>query len=209
MVHVVLLGDSIFDNATYVPDGLSVIEHVRRALPAGAEATLLAVDGNVTVDVPRQLARLPATATHLFVSIGGNDALAASGKLYERTNNVAHGLEVLCEIGRSFRRHYHSMLEAVLAVGKPTTLCTIYDAIPALGRSEKTALSVFNDIITREVFTAGLPLIDLRLVCADERDYSSRSPIEPSEIGGAKIAARIAAVALDHDFLAAQSHVYM
>ena len=35
MSHVVLLGDSIFDNGRYVPGGPSVIEHLRKALPAG------------------------------------------------------------------------------------------------------------------------------------------------------------------------------
>jgi hypothetical protein len=36
MSHVVLLGDSIFDNAGYVPDGLSVLAHLRALLPAGS-----------------------------------------------------------------------------------------------------------------------------------------------------------------------------
>ncbi len=35
MGHVVLLGDSIFDNARYVADRPPVIEQVRRALPHG------------------------------------------------------------------------------------------------------------------------------------------------------------------------------
>ena len=35
MGHVILLGDSIFDNARYVPGGPSVIEQLRRALPDG------------------------------------------------------------------------------------------------------------------------------------------------------------------------------
>jgi hypothetical protein len=30
--HVVLLGDSIFDNARYVPGGPSVLEHFRKGL---------------------------------------------------------------------------------------------------------------------------------------------------------------------------------
>ena len=42
MGHVVLLGDSTFDNASYVPGGPAVIEHARRCLPAGWQAALLA-----------------------------------------------------------------------------------------------------------------------------------------------------------------------
>ena len=53
MNHAVLLGDSIFDNAAYVPGKPSVIEQLRISLPAGWKATLLAFDGDVTADVQR------------------------------------------------------------------------------------------------------------------------------------------------------------
>ena len=76
--HVTLLGDSIFDNSRYVPGGSPVVDQLHR-LPRGWRATLLAVDGAVAADVPSQLARLPADATHLVVSAGGNDALGAGG----------------------------------------------------------------------------------------------------------------------------------
>jgi hypothetical protein len=46
MGHIILLGDSIFDNARYVPDRPPVIEQVRRSLQSGWRATLLAVDGS-------------------------------------------------------------------------------------------------------------------------------------------------------------------
>ena len=42
--------------------------------PAGP-MTLLAVDGDTARDVDAQRQRLPADATHLIVSVGGNDAL--------------------------------------------------------------------------------------------------------------------------------------
>ena len=72
--HVVLLGDSIFDNAIYVPNELPVIEQLRQVLPAGSSATLCATDGAQTANVAAQIARIPADATHLIVSVGGNDA---------------------------------------------------------------------------------------------------------------------------------------
>src|SRR3712207_2336551 len=45
MSHVVLLGDSIFDNAAYVRGGPDVIRQLQGVLPAGWKATLRAVDG--------------------------------------------------------------------------------------------------------------------------------------------------------------------
>lgn len=44
--HLVLLGDSIFDNAIYVSDGLPVITHLRQHIPSGWQATLLAIPLN-------------------------------------------------------------------------------------------------------------------------------------------------------------------
>ena len=49
--YVVLLGDSIFDNARYVPGRPAVIEQVPGALPQGWRASLRAADGHVTADV--------------------------------------------------------------------------------------------------------------------------------------------------------------
>src|SRR3954470_24212641 len=69
--HVVLLGDSVFDNKAYVAGGPDVIAQLRARLPAGWRASLGAVDGAVTADVTRQLGRVPQEATHLVVSVGG------------------------------------------------------------------------------------------------------------------------------------------
>ena len=59
MTHVVLLGDSIFDNQAYVGSGPDVVAQLREALPAGWAATLCAVDGAMTLDVESQLETLP------------------------------------------------------------------------------------------------------------------------------------------------------
>jgi len=189
MGHVVLLGDSIFDNARYVPGGPAVVEQVRRALPGGWRATLLAVDGSVAADVAGQLDRLPADATHLVVSAGGNDALGHSGTiLFGTANSFAEVLTRLADIREEFQRDYRAMLRAVLARGLPTVVCTVYDAIPGLGPAEHAGLCLFNDVILREAFRAGVPVIDLRLVCTEATDYAQSSPIEPSVDGGGKIA---------------------
>jgi hypothetical protein len=208
MGHVVLLGDSIFDNACYVPGRPAVIDQVRQALPHGWLATLLAVDGHSTEDVVRQLGGLPASATHLVVSAGGNDALGESGILGEDTGTVGEALALVHEVRTRFRRSYRAMLQALSAVGKPMAVCTVYDAVPGLAAAEQTALAGFNEIILREAFLAGLPVIDLRLVCDRPADYSDVSPIEPSAVGGAKIARVIAEVVTTHDFSRRRSTVY-
>jgi lysophospholipase L1-like esterase len=208
MGHVVLLGDSIFDNAAYVPDRPAMIDQVRRGLPPGWTATLLAVDGHTTADVEAQLRHLPADATHLVVSAGGNDALGASALLGEPATTVGDALATLAEAVGKFREAYVRMLRAVLSAGKPACICTVYDAIPGLGAAERTGLAGFNDVITRAAAAAGIPLVDLRVACTHPDDFSPVSPIEPSVVGGAKIADAVCRVVAGHDFAAGRTAVY-
>ncbi|MGF1525687.1 MAG: SGNH/GDSL hydrolase family protein [Candidatus Competibacterales bacterium] len=192
MNHVVLLGDSIFDNASYVSGEPSVIEQLRGALAARApspwEATLLAVDGDVIVDVSRQLAKLPADASHLVVSCGGNDALGYSHVLRRPVATVGEACLLLDPLCHKFRGHYRQMVAHLRRFELPVVLCTVYNAVPGLGRDAYTALALFNEIILHEAAAAGLSVLDLRLVCAEVEDYSPLSPVEPSARGGEKIA---------------------
>jgi hypothetical protein len=206
--HIVLLGDSIFDNAAYVPGEPAVIDQLRLELPAGSEATLCAVDGDVTPRVHAQLRKVPKAATHLVVSVGGNDALGFSHITRGPSAPAAHLFDELAKIQAQFRRHYGAMLQALLELERPCAACTIYDAIPGLDPGSVTALSIFNDVILRGAFEHGLPVIDLRLVCSDADDYSPISPIEPSATGGAKIAKAIARVVAIHDFSTNRAAVY-
>jgi lysophospholipase L1-like esterase len=194
--HVVLLGDSIFDNGRYVPGEPDVVRQLREELPAGWRATLLALDGDVTSGVARQLRALPADATHLVVSVGGNDALGFAHLLNARTSSVAEGIATLGQAQEVFLAAYTAMLDGVTDLGLPVAVCTVYDTNPAEAdhRVIRSALALFNDCITRAAFARGVPLIDLRLVCTEASDYAN--PIEPSARGGSKIARAIAAFVL-------------
>ena len=192
VVHVVLLGDSIFDNAAYVAGAPDVVRQVRQRLPQGSKATLAAVDGSTIGDVRGQLRGVPADATHLVLSVGGNDALGRSDFLATPARSTAEALSGLADIGDEFERAYLAMLADVLARRLPTAICTVYyprfpDA--ALQKVAVAALTMFNDCIVRAAFAHGLPLLDLRLICSEETDYAN--PIEPSARGGEKIARAI------------------
>ena len=192
MPHVVLLGDSVFDNGAYVGGAPDVVRQLRRMLPHEWKATLGAMDGAALADVPAQLARIPRDATHLVLSAGGNDALAHLEVLDRPARSWAEVLDGLSAIGEAFERRYRETVVRVLDRDLPLALCTIYhprfpDA--ALQRRAVAALTVFNDAILRVAFARGLPVIDLRLVCGDDADYAN--PIEPSERGGEKIARAI------------------
>ena len=210
MTHIVLLGDSIFDNAAYVGRGPDVITQVRKKLTKDATATLLAIDGSVPTDVQDQVRRVPADATHLIVSAGGNDALGHTDILDARSKSTADTLERLAEIAADFERRYAAMLAKVLAQHKPTAISTIYyPRFPdrTLQRLSVTALTVFNDAILRLGFAAGVPILDLRLICNEDADYANA--IEPSSHGGEKIASAIVALVERHDFTQRRAQVYV
>lgn len=192
-MHIVLLGDSIFDNAPYVDAGHSVSELLAASLP-DAQVSLLAVDGDVTTDVNQQLKAMPSTATHVFVSCGGNDALRSISKVNRSANTVGGALHILRDVTEAFRSNYKAMLSSILSKHASPVACTIYNRVPGLADIAKTALSIFNEIILEEAFALRVPIIDLRIIFDSEEDFSLISPIEPSAHGGRKIAKRISEI---------------
>lgn len=210
MTHVVLLGDSIFDNKSYVgAGGADVVTHLRNVLPGEWKATLGAIDGSVVDGVARQLSVVPADGTHLVISVGGNDALMNADLLEMRASSAAEVFAELAERSGAFERPYAEMLEKVLSKNLPTVLCTIYYPNFPDARMQKlavAALAVFNDAIIRQAILNGLPLLDLRLICNEASDYAN--PIEPSDTGGKKIAAKISELLAGHDFSNPKTIVY-
>ena len=197
-MHVVLLGDSIFDNSSYTRGEPDVVSHLRKVLPAHARATLCAVDGATTGTLSRQLTRVPPDATHLIVAIGGNDALQNTDLLETRVSSTAEALSLFADRVEAFEAAYRAALAPVLALRRPTVVCTIYNGNlePPRARLARTALALFNDVIVRFGFEQDLPVIDLRIICCTPADYAN--PIEPSGQGGLNIARAIAATLERH-----------
>jgi hypothetical protein len=189
--HVVLLGDSIFDNGAYTRGDPDVVSHLRTLLPARWRATLCAVDGATTRTLRGQIARTPDDASHVVLAVGGNDALQHIDLLDLRVASTAEALDIFAARVEEFEADYRAALESVVALGRPTIVCTIYNGNlePPRARIARTALAIFNDAIVRSALERELPLIDLRLVCSEPADYAN--PIEPSGAGGRKVAAAV------------------
>ena len=195
MSHVVLIGDSIFDNGVYTRGGPDVVSQVRALLPPAWHATLRAVDGSTTEDVVGQLGRLPEDATHLVLSVGGNNALMHLRLLDTPVTSMAKAIETLADVASEFEGRYRSCVAACLTTNLPLVVCTIYNGAfddRAFQRIASTTLTVFNDAILRVAIEHALPVIDLRSVCAKPEDYAN--PIEPSSVGGEKIARAIVVI---------------
>ena len=191
--HVVLLGDSTIDNESYVGGGRPVPEHLRSLLDEGDRVTMLAVDGHTSVDTSgEQLDRIPDDATHLVLSVGGNDALGYVGLLQQPVDTVAAGIALIGTGVREFEATYPVCLDGVLERELPTVVCTIYNGDFPLDQREviRTAVRLFNDVILQAASDRRVPVIDLRQVCSDPSDYFD--PIEPNDQGGRKIAEAVA-----------------
>ena len=191
MEHIVLLGDSVFDNKAYVGEAPDVVGHLRHMLPRDWRATLCAVDGATTADIGTQISKVPRDATCLFVSVGGNDALMHMGLLYDTTLDGRSMLAELARLADGFRADYMRAVEHVCRLEKPTCLCTVYNANMGvdLAAPVEAAVAVLNDKIYSVANESHLPVIDLRRICNRPEDFAN--PIEPSDLGGKKIAISI------------------
>jgi len=192
MPHVILLGDSILDNASYTAGGPAVIAQVREQLPAGWRATLLAVDGATTDGIPAQIDRLPSDSTHLVLSIGGNNALMRQDLLDKPVRSTAEAFSMFYKVVHEFENAYRKALDACLNASLPLVICTIYNGrFPdaAFQQRATVAIAAFDDAIIRIGVEKQLKVIELRHVCNRAEDYAN--PIEPSSVGGAKIAKAI------------------
>ena len=191
MNHIVLLGDSRLRQCRLCRRRPGCGPALREILPAGWRATLQARDGAVIAELAAQLERLPADASHLVASVGGNDALGEAALLDAKlTRWPSLGADHGCPRAVPFRLRAHA--RQALGLGLPLAVCTIYEPRfpePVLRRLAATALTALNDVITREAFARGVDCIDLRIVCDEDADFAN--PIEPSVRGGAKIARAI------------------
>jgi hypothetical protein len=180
-MHVTLLGDSVFDNRKYTYGAPAVIDQVRELLPRDWTASLLAADGAIVEDVPFQASRIPAGATHLVLSAGGNDAIF----------EVLVGTSEAERTAR-FETNYRNAIAACKRPGVSLTVCTIYGGCfhdPAYQRMARVVVPGLNEVILRLASEQKLSVIDLRKICTCADDYTNE--IEPSVRGGAKIAEHV------------------
>ncbi len=198
--HLVLAGDSIFDNDGYVLGEAGVIEQLRCTLPPTYAASKVAVDGDCIRHVKNQIADLPSNATDLIVSVGGNDARFHSALLSKIKHPSELGTLLSVPLDE-FMLGYRLMLEAAKATGLKIYVCTIYTAVPfedpIWRQFAPLAIGKFNEVIMAEASAHEIPVLHLEEVCTETNDFSMVSPIEPSNQGGQKIVNHIVEMVLE------------
>lgn len=191
MKSIALLGDGLLDNELYSEGAPSIAQYLRDLSPLDWQVALLANEGTSIVMVAQQLTKLPDSTAHIVLSMGGFDALNNLDMLDLPITSTAQGLDLFAERLEWFQDAYATTLDQVLALGIPTTVCTIYNG--KLGSKEagraRLALMMFNGAILRHAVVRGLDVIEMRQLCSEPEDFAT--PIAASGRGGRKIATAI------------------
>jgi lysophospholipase L1-like esterase len=176
--RVFLLGDSVFDNNIYVPEGASVGDLLRRKQK---QVRILARDGATLPDLRRQILRIPIMAdrrsTYIFVSVGGNDILRAYRGL-RKTN-----MGPLRRILKSYRRFLESLMEKF----KDSTiiLANLYYPTSPAYRNFYPLIRKWNIDLERIARDNSLQVLHLDKVLVSPPDFTH--DIEPSPRGSRSI----------------------
>ena len=199
MNKVVLFGDSIIDNKTYVSHGeFSVLEHLENI--SNYEYIQVAYDGHTTFDVQNKQLHLSTIVkpSHIVLSVGGNDLLQNLQYLSKgpvsNVNEAVSGIQQ--HIFEPLEQRFETIIEELSSQRANLLVCTLYEG--DLGRtdefkdvldSSKIMVSSFNDIVYKTAKKYNADVLELREIFISSDDYAN--PIEPSHIGGEKLAKSI------------------
>ena len=220
---MLLLGDSIIDNRSYVLEGeLEVTAHLKKLYLYEPDVSITnnAVDGDTMYDLKNNHLDTPdiEEASHIIVSIGGNDLLHNISFL-QRTSELSKIMgkdaridkwgvkelnpsrnkvfeETYFEIIKPFTKQYETIVANLSSHRANLLLCTVYegdlvdsDEFSDVNNSSKTMVSLFNDIVYKTANKYSAAVLELREIFVSPEDYAN--PIEPSHIGGGKLAKAI------------------
>lgn len=215
MSKIALLGDSIIDNKVYVgPREFSVLEHLESL--SDLEFSQTAVDGHTTVGVlQEQIDKIEKDTDFIVLSIGGNDLLEYLHLLVDDINKhlFSRNLVILNSFIEPIRERYEEIVERLVKQEGKVLLCTVYNGDFERGDGYETLevnqqftstygnkfegiqeaagviARVFNDVVYSTGNKFGVEVLELREIFTESADYAN--PIEPSHIGGRKLAEKI------------------
>jgi len=178
---VILMGDSVLNNANYVPTGKSVYDSLKPKLSKGIN---LAKDGATINDLYGQLDKisydLNNTNTYIFISAGGNDIL---NKRTELTSN---------EIKRLFNTYIDFLKALRIKLGSAKiNIVNLYLPTNPRYQTYKTSVDQWNQLIKEYSSKIGemYNIVDLHTLLTSPEDFVY--DIEPSETASLKIASLI------------------
>ena len=176
--NIVLIGDSILNNANYVPSEKSVVDILKTKTQ---KVFNFAKDGATISDCYGQLDKIPidlnTTDTYVFISAGGNDILNKRGQLDSS------------EIRKLFNSYMDFIKALRVKLGSDKiNICNLYLQSNTRYNIYKSSIEEWNQLIKENSSKIGemynIINVDTLLTTPDDFVYD----IEPSEIASEKIA---------------------
>jgi hypothetical protein len=187
---IVLLGDSILKNNSYVPDGKAVDNIIEERIlknDKNIELYSLAENNSKIVDVYSQINKIPLDinnkSTIIFLSSGGNDILSFYVDQNGDTTDTGFLNTMLAaykKLVKSIQTHMDLCQIVLLDVYYPT--CNQF-------AQYKPILEQWNSLIATYARENSLGLLQISQIVTSNDDFTLS--IEPSEKGGEKIAQSI------------------
>jgi hypothetical protein len=184
---IVLLGDSILKNNSYVPDGKGVdniIEERSDKNNINTELFSLAENNSKIVDVYSQINKIPLDinnkSTTIFLSSGGNDILSFYVDQHGDTSDTGF-LNTMMAAYKKLVKSIQTRMDLCQIV-----LLDIYYPTSNQFAQYKPILEQWNGLIATYARENSLGLLQISKVITSKDDFTLG--IEPSEKGGQKIA---------------------
>jgi hypothetical protein len=178
---VVLLGDSILKNNSYVPNGKGIDNILEER---SLKIYSLAVNSSKIVDVYSQINKIPIDlnnkSTTIFLSSGGNDILSFYVDQHGDTNDTGF-LNTMMAAYKKMVKSIQTRMDLSKIV-----LLDIYYPTSNQYAQYKPVLVKWNDLIANYARENSLGLLQISQYVTSNEDFTLG--IEPSEKGGEKIA---------------------
>ena len=180
---IILLGDSILKNNKYVKDGQSVEDFLRQKMTKVNSVYCFAKDDSIIQDVYKQINRIKIDRSSIiFLSIGGN--------------NILQGGESLSRI---FKQYMELVDDIIKKNDCKLILINLYYPTDIKYLKYYPSIQKWNEMLNiyvRDTKTVGqqIQVLDASAILTTPSDFTSE--IEPSEIGGRKLANKIAAISI-------------
>jgi hypothetical protein len=184
--NIILMGDSVLQNKLYVKEGETVEDKLKKMNP-NLNIYNFARDNATIVDVYEQLNAVPIGlndgSSVIFLSVGGNDFLTS----YEYDNGdtiKTRDLEVMMNAYKKLIRSIEAKMNKT-----PIILFDIYYPTNLKYKRFKPLLEKWNKMLKDYVEKGKYRMLNVSELLVKPEDYTLS--IEPSEIGGEKIAEKI------------------
>jgi hypothetical protein len=183
---IILLGDSIIKNNSYVKNGKSVDEILNNK--TNGNSYCYAENNSTIVDVYSQISSIPLefnkSSTVVFLSSGGNDIL----QIYIEREISVENTDILNTIFIGYKKLVKSIQEKMYK--SKLVLIDIYYPTNIKYEQYKPILQEWNKLLNDFVNDSeNLSILKISNVLTDPTDFTLN--IEPSDTGGEKIAEQI------------------